>query len=291
MNRGNRFSRSISITVGRSIGPEHVREGSPNQDAFGYFHSDRLIAVAVADGLGSAAHSDEGSEAAVQIAIRRIVDFLSCREPRPEFSAQLRSAIVDEWRSRFEGRCREYATTLLFFGCKPSCYLIGKIGDGMLSVRYRRPSKEPLSFNDTERAFLTETYSLVSDSIEAKFLIEVVNCRPEVDLESVALASDGVSDDLNDPNRYVSDVLARLHERKRTARNAFVDNHLAEWPTEAHYDDKTLLLLTFGPAANVLVDDELDMLAEERVDSSVDAQPSIEPSEQESAVRSQREDE
>src|SRR5437762_7611354 len=55
-------------------GASHVSRGVVCQDAFRVHEGDDAIVIAVADGLGSAARSDLGSQAAVAAAVDRAVE-------------------------------------------------------------------------------------------------------------------------------------------------------------------------------------------------------------------------
>lgn len=68
--RGN-----LRVFGSSAVGPGHVSSGLPCQDACAYeILPPALCAIAVADGLGSAAHSDLGAQTAVNAAVRTMVD-------------------------------------------------------------------------------------------------------------------------------------------------------------------------------------------------------------------------
>jgi hypothetical protein len=56
------------------VGDAHVHAGLPCQDAFRTMCTDGALVVAVADGLGSAAHSDLGAAAATDAAVARAIE-------------------------------------------------------------------------------------------------------------------------------------------------------------------------------------------------------------------------
>lgn len=121
-----------------AIGTGHIRSGKPCQDYHGYRILDDCIIAAVADGLGSASKSEEGSRLAVNacleylentldLATPDILD-LSCNIMRHAF---LESKKVLRDKSLKENRhIREYATTMLILVAFPDLLITGHIGDG-----------------------------------------------------------------------------------------------------------------------------------------------------------------
>ena len=72
---------SLPAVIGASvIGDAHVRTGLPCQDAFRAIVRDDLVVIAVADGLGSAAHADLGAATAAEAAAFR-ADALAGGDP------------------------------------------------------------------------------------------------------------------------------------------------------------------------------------------------------------------
>lgn len=68
--------RAAPVVLGASVtGEAHARIGLPCQDAFHTLVRDDVLVVAVADGLGSAAHSDVGAATASAAAALRAIDF------------------------------------------------------------------------------------------------------------------------------------------------------------------------------------------------------------------------
>jgi hypothetical protein len=122
----------------RATGTAHVDSGLPCQDAFAYTAlSADLVAIAVADGAGSARFSEAGARLSVDRAIRylRNVCDLVGNDPfdwaaavRAAFDAS-RGAILDTSRSRGVDP-RQFATTLQIVLLGSGAYCYGRIGDG-----------------------------------------------------------------------------------------------------------------------------------------------------------------
>jgi hypothetical protein len=111
-------------------GDAHLRTGLPCQDAFHVLVRDGAIAVAVADGLGTASHSDAGAAAAAQTAAQRALD-LADHGP---VDASLEGVIAA--RDALEDLARTQACKLSDLACTlmvavaTSRVAIAHIGDG-----------------------------------------------------------------------------------------------------------------------------------------------------------------
>jgi Protein phosphatase 2C len=122
----------------RATGTSHAGDGSPCQDAFSFVSlNDDLVAIAVADGAGSAPFSASGAELATSRAVQYlrnvadlVIDDPSTWPPaiRGAFEAA-RGSVMDFGQARGI-EVRQLATTLqvVLLGRSACCY--GRIGDG-----------------------------------------------------------------------------------------------------------------------------------------------------------------
>lgn len=124
--------------VGASVqGTSHGRTGHPCQDAHGWTALEGgAVALAAADGAGSAAHAEHGSAAAVRAALGALasagplpagVD--AWRERLRGALAAGRAAVLDE-AAAMEAEPRELATTLLVAVLTPGGVAAAQVGDG-----------------------------------------------------------------------------------------------------------------------------------------------------------------
>jgi hypothetical protein len=136
---GGRLSQGMWRSIGaKAKGAAHAGNGTPCQDAYAYSSlSPDLVAIAVADGAGSAPCSKAGAEMAVERAIGYLHNISDLIEPdsivwvaavRAAFDAA-RGAIVDAGRSRGV-EPRQFATTLQILLLGSGAYCYGRIGDG-----------------------------------------------------------------------------------------------------------------------------------------------------------------
>ena len=132
------------VAAATAAGSSHVRNNIPNQDAMAYrlveFGHGEVVAVAVADGAGSAPRSEEGSRIAVDTAVETIVDGIN-RQPAAIFGKGLaeslvRDAIKQAKREtvRYAGArgidVRELATTLIVAFAGGELFTAAQVGDG-----------------------------------------------------------------------------------------------------------------------------------------------------------------
>lgn len=241
-----RFSSSFDIGVASVIGPGHEKNNLPNQDAYACFKSDQLIAFAVADGLGSAKFSEQGSSFAVHLAVFRLIDYLFNRANNPpniSNAQQLRDSIVKSWQAKFGKDKANYDTTLLFVGLTPEVCVVGQIGDGLILYQSSKSSNQYVKFSDSQKDYLnTPDATLAHPQALEKFQIEEYAVTSENEYNAFLLATDGVADDLSDAGRYFYDLKRELLQHSPKQWTSRIREHLTNWKTPGHYDDKTLLI-------------------------------------------------
>jgi hypothetical protein len=244
-----RFKKSIVIGAGSVRGPLHERNQLPNQDSFAYFHSEQIVAIAVADGLGSAIHSEEGSGYATHLAVQLLITYLYHHEsasPHIPNIQSLRQNIIDRWQKQFGQTRADYDTTLLFIGLTPTLCVMGQIGDGLILYRYSDPLRACGVFQQAQKEYLNKPESSLAQPDALEYLrVQEYSMSPENDYSAILLMTDGVADDLSDHDLYSKELIRMLSEVPAHRWNSILNEHLTEWPTPGHYDDKTLALLTF----------------------------------------------
>jgi serine/threonine protein phosphatase PrpC len=242
----SRIKLEFRIGTASAMGPLHIKEGTANQDSYAFFRSRQIIAVAVADGLGSAPHSDEGSNYAVHVAVGQLMHYLysygKSKSKIPNITV-LRERIIQSWQHEFEPPA-EYDTTLLFVGISPKVCVIGQIGDGL--ILYKR-AKSPERFDvflEPPKEYLNQPESSLAQPTAREFLHIKEWCLSSTDMfSSFLLMTDGIADDLHDAALYANDILKKLETEPNREWNAILDKHLGDWPTPGHYDDKTLVVM------------------------------------------------
>lgn len=228
------------ISFGASvIGPGHLVEGKPNQDAWLAFHNAWGDGIVVSDGVGSKQRSDFGSRAAC-LAVARAAD--ASRDTTQIAVSELFDRIKSNWLSLIAplepNECA--ATCVLALRLGDGFVRLGMLGDGLAAVLKRNGSVVLLS-DDKSEGFSNITSALAPNTCETDWRdVSLL----EDDCVAILLCTDGVADDLIDGEGFVKELL----DTHRGLAAAEVDRHLREmlasWPTPKHSDDKTIACLS-----------------------------------------------
>jgi len=179
---------SIRIFGDSVRGNRHIQSGQPCQDAYAALCSGKIWGVAVADGLGSAEHADEGARIAADNAAQAVVDDPDSPDPQPEerikkafFKA--REAVLTE--SEEQGMApKEFASTLIVACYSDGKIIIGHIGDG-IAVGIREGNAVILS-QPGESEYANETASLMQADWERQLRI-----TPTIEIDHAVIVTDG----------------------------------------------------------------------------------------------------
>ncbi|GAB2618123.1 hypothetical protein Aab01nite_31760 [Paractinoplanes abujensis] len=192
---------SWRIVEASVTGPHHVRNGLPNQDAHGHREfGPGLLAIAVADGAGSAARADEGSQLAVAAALDTAETMLT--GDRPYAGAEWQSFAERYARGtlrRFDDSLRassspaEFATTLLSVIVAPPWFVCFSIGDGFLLAERDPGGIHLLVPPPLDREFMGGTVFLTSPERVREQRLELLH---DPRLRGLALCTDGLIEGL-----------------------------------------------------------------------------------------------
>ncbi len=179
--------------LGESVaGTAHVKRTIPCQDAFGFQRfgpEDGWLVVAVADGAGSASHSDVGSRIACDELVRYVVDL----PPETDYSnldvsrafAGAREAVCAK-AAELGLRPRDLAATALLAVVGPESAVFGQVGDGAIVIgdgsAYRTVFWPEIEEFVNVTNFLTET----------GFERHLLTTRLGESIRDLALMTDGV---------------------------------------------------------------------------------------------------
>lgn len=176
-------------------GTSHIRFGSPCQDAHGYQVLENCVIAAVADGLGSAAKSDEGAKLAIGKTLDELVQALAGNQPdNTENWIQALSNAFAQARQSLEQTAetsglplREYGTTLIAVVVTPNWLAVGHIGDGAVVALIEDDTLETVS------APQRGEYANEVTPLTAQNALDFVrfSARP-ISVKAVALLSDGL---------------------------------------------------------------------------------------------------
>jgi serine/threonine protein phosphatase PrpC len=232
-------SSVVLVGFGASVaGPEHMRLGRPNQDAWILRKAFGSFSAAVADGLGTAKYGNVGAKAACVAAMEafRIARRAGAMPSRLSIGV-LRAAwhqFIADWGAENCG------TTCLT--CSINHYgelFAAQIGDGIIVIRRSdgrinilpRKAKEFQNFTETIGSQSAQNWSVISDFLQSG--------------DAIFMASDGIADDL-EPSMigdFISHLLSEYLPLRSATRTSRIRSALRNWPTRHHRDDKTFVIL------------------------------------------------
>ncbi len=213
------------------IGPLHIKENIPNQDAYIVKKYSWGIVGVVCDGLGSKKYSHIGSHSLVNAVVKtaQLFDF---EKDLGLFEPLLKSL----WDINiFPYSEDDVSTTLLFSIIKHNKVYVGRVGDGVIGIL----GKNCFIVEENKDMFTNYT---VPFGREEKISWAIFD---ENDVEYVVMCSDGISEDLH--NDRILDFFKKYVSNYRgiftVKRNYEIKNWLKNWPVKGHSDDKTIVAL------------------------------------------------
>lgn len=228
-------------TFGASIiGPGHVLESKPNQDAWTSFRFGPSVGVAVSDGLGSKKLSNFGSKAACR-AVRRAVRkmALTRNAVRDEL---IISDVYQSWLDALGSidPADAAATCLFAYTTDQDSVVVGALGDGCIAVVGVDSSVRIVS-SDKSSGFLNSTQALCQVTERKHWKTAEFSQRQ---VQAVVLCSDGVADDLDDVPGFALEISNQSSALPDLVASRLVRKMLNSWPVPKHTDDKSLACLT-----------------------------------------------
>ena len=227
------FWNSFGISV---IGPGHVRNGIPNQDAFAEMHTPLCDCIVVSDGVGSCPLSDFGAKMSC-VAVLEAVD-----EYAKSSVLSDASSLLNMIKIRFLEKIKPYdasecSATCLFSFRREDEIFLGLLGDGLVAAVLDNGDICSLS-EDKSTGFS----NLVSVTMSEKVLVSdwKTLVLPESECVAVLLCTDGVSDDLNEPDGFIREYLTHCRYNPRERNINETGEMLLNWPVPKHVDDKTI---------------------------------------------------
>lgn len=225
------FWKSFGASV---TGPGHLATGKPNQDSWLSFHHTWGNGIIVSDGLGSKKYSNFGSHAACYAGYQAA---LACSENTDVTDRFMIEKIKEKWLyfiSPLEPH--DCAATCLLAFCIDNVIRVGMLGDG-LAAAVKNDGSVVMMSEEKSESFSNITAALSAKTTEKNWRWLLL---PENDCSAVLLCTDGVADDLIDPEGFIKEFISAYRNLSvvSSARHSF--EMLENWPTPKHSDDKTL---------------------------------------------------
>lgn len=200
-----------------------------NQDSYEIYYDDNQLIVAVADGLGSAVYSKEGSSKIVKL----LIDVLKeeVEDPRIPFE------LLQRWKIAVNGNLNLYDTTIKFVWIKNGLIKYGGVGDGWITIN----TKSELISLCASNTFSNQTDSILSFDLKSKFINKETEVKHVLNL---LISTDGFSEDIEKKNgkALLDDIYEQIN-RDRVSFEKDIVSTLENWPVESNKDDKTVVFI------------------------------------------------
>lgn len=201
-----------------------------NQDSLGIYHDDGQIILAMADGLGSAVHSKDGSSRMVAALVEILAAHRSDEECVP-------SMIFNSWKSKLSHDAGTCDTTCKFIRITVDETTFGGIGDGWIAMGGSYGYRELIS----ENTFSNQTDSILSFDLSEHFVSSSVGTA---DTDCMLISTDGFSEDF-DKTRG-EELLKEIRSKLVEDPASFAEDLsvlLLHWPVETNCDDKSVIII------------------------------------------------
>lgn len=232
------MSQSIE-TYGASVsGPRNQRDGRANQDAWTRASGAFGHLIGVCDGVGSRTNAAVGAQAACR-ALRQAASHW-----RGGVDAKHLVRLIETlWRLGIgQHKPSDCASTCMFALREPNGrLLLAGLGDGLAMIRIGRDDLMVFGGREAD-AFGNDTLALGAPHRIEDWWIALDPPRPS---RAVALATDGVADDLDPARRgaFVDWLSGEIGQLPAAARWRRLCGELRQWPVPHHVDDKTIAVM------------------------------------------------
>ena len=213
-----------------------------NQDAFGTVETKDYLISVVADGLGSAKHSDFGAKTAVLAVQKSCLEWQKLKNRKREILIQLIHFYWNLYISDSKYEKKECLSTCLFLyiNKKEKNIFLGQLGDGLIYLK--SDNNFFISLNDTSFNY-TRALGSSKNIKDWQIYFE----KLEANNLKCFMATDGVSDDIIEDKKeeFLNIIIENLKGIKffQKNRNRMLEEILYNWKTEYHSDDKTITVL------------------------------------------------
>ncbi|MCR9423737.1 PP2C family serine/threonine-protein phosphatase [Vibrio sp. RM-69-4] len=224
----------LLATASSVIGPAHVQDNVPNQDAVLVHGINKGMCISVCDGLGSRKLSHKGSKQATKVvrSFLREIENVSNLSP-----LSICQQVQKQWMEIYNNEYSQYETTCLWAWSNDKGQIkAAQVGDGLLLVR-RQGQFSVVTPQRDGFGNQTQTLARAKDSDWS-----TIECSLTSPGDGVLLMTDGISDDLI-PEHLEAFFDAIFKQLKRTNKRRckrWLTKELNEWTTPRHGDDKSI---------------------------------------------------
>jgi hypothetical protein len=249
--------------LARVTGSSHEKSRKPCQDYGKYQFLDEensIIAGAIADGMGSAKHSEEGSKLAVETALsllkseeidqKKWLEVFSEKEATETFTWLVKKVKAElEMEAKNKNySLRDLACTLLVFVATPNYIMAMQIGDGFIVTRSAKNKEYTLLFQPHQDGAIDVTTSITSSHAINQMQVCVMDgvwdfiCSGTDGLEDIALEFERVTDCKPSAKLLESTLKLVINTEKEEAKKQIENFLVSDKVKRKSDDDKTLLV-------------------------------------------------
>ncbi len=202
-----------------------------NQDSYSIKYNDNTLVLVIADGLGSAPFSKEGSS--------KIVDICSNYLLRNNIDDNFFDNIISIWKKSVKSNFNLYDTTIRFIHINNESLTYGSIGDGWTLI-----DRDEVISVEANNVFSNQTDTIMSFNAKEKLLINKIDVNR---FNTLLLSTDGFSEDIekSSSKQFINKIVEDMNFDLNLFTNNLEDNIL-NWPVKSNKDDKTVIILKKG---------------------------------------------
>lgn len=200
-----------------------------NQDSYDIYFDETQLIITVADGLGSATFSKEGSSKITKLLIDIIKEDIE--------SSNIPLELLKRWKIAVNGNLNLYDTTIKFIYVRNGVVRYGGVGDGWIAIN---TNKELFSLC-ASNTFSNQTDSILSFDLKNKF---VNLSMDEINIKNMLISTDGFSEDIDKENgkAFMDDIYNQVIKDSVSFEKEIVYT-LDNWPVDSNKDDKTVVFI------------------------------------------------
>lgn len=202
-----------------------------NQDSYSIKNNENTLVIVIADGLGSAPFSKEGSSKIVEICANYLLN--------SNINIDFFDNIISLWKKSVKSNFNLYDTTVRFIQINNECLTYGNIGDGWTLI-----DSDELISEESNNVFSNQTDTIMSFNAKDKLVIKKIKMN---NFKVSLLSTDGFSEDIEKTSS--KQFISKLVDDMTIDLNSFTNNleeNLLNWPVKSNKDDKTVIILKRG---------------------------------------------
>lgn len=232
-----------------SQGSGHKKNDIPCQDRVFHLEKSDCQVAALADGAGSAKHSQFGAEGVVACICEYICDNFDeiyANENAAEVKQILMNVVLEKINlisSEMECEPKDLASTLLVAGVKKENFILVHLGDGVIG--YIKNDELKVATHPVNGEFSNETYFTTSKNAE---IVMQLAKGSSSEIQAFILMSDGTENSLYDKrNKTLAPVVSRLVSSCAYCTNEVsqknIEEIVCEFFTRKTTDDCSLMIM------------------------------------------------